>query len=198
MAGYNWIAWSDMKASDWAAWVQAVGAIAAIIGAFQIAQRQHAEERILDERRRIESARDRENADIFARTLAAKNMVQVATQAIDALDSVVKVARDPTLIYEIGDYRERLGQLRELIDGLITASTDHIAVVAALNLSRYMTQTISDTANTGGAMSEMLLQRCEKRALDATNFVANLYGLQARLISLCADREISLDARDFE
>jgi len=184
--------------SDAAGWVQSIGVIAAIVGAFQIAQMQHAKERMLDEARRKSEIKDREDADIFARTLAAKNMVQVATQAVGVLAHVVLVARDPTTIYEIGDHRDRLLQLRVMIDGLISASTDHIAVVSALNLSRLMTQTLSDISQIGGTMTELLLSRCQARSLEATDLVSRLCELQTRLVELCQKRGISLDSRDFK
>ena len=40
VAGFRFVNWGDLKAADWAAWVQAVGSIGAIAGAFWIADRQ--------------------------------------------------------------------------------------------------------------------------------------------------------------
>ena len=38
--GYNWISWSALKATDWAAWVQAIGSIVAIGTGFAVASYQ--------------------------------------------------------------------------------------------------------------------------------------------------------------
>jgi hypothetical protein len=38
--GYEFIDWKEMKSADWAAWVQALGSISAIIAAFYIGERQ--------------------------------------------------------------------------------------------------------------------------------------------------------------
>ena len=51
-------AWKGLAPSDWAAWVQAIGSIAAIVGAFLIARNQHTVDRLREiERRHLEEIR---------------------------------------------------------------------------------------------------------------------------------------------
>ena len=45
VAGYELIGWRDLKAADWAAWVQAVGSVAAIWAAYKISEREAATQR---------------------------------------------------------------------------------------------------------------------------------------------------------
>jgi hypothetical protein len=39
-AAYQWIPWEEMGAAEWASWVQAIGSIGAIIGAYYFGERQ--------------------------------------------------------------------------------------------------------------------------------------------------------------
>jgi hypothetical protein len=55
---YQWVDWKGLHASDWASWIQALGSIGAIIGAFLVVDRQHRRERELeDDRQRLTDIR---------------------------------------------------------------------------------------------------------------------------------------------
>lgn len=67
----------ELTKSDWSGWVQAIGSIAAIIGAFWIAKNQHANERKLekDKRRADERLRFKIVKAVFSKTFATVSLI---------------------------------------------------------------------------------------------------------------------------
>lgn len=74
LGGYNWVCWSALSATDWAAWIQAFGSIAAILGAFAIANKQVLEQNWLARERELEVAA---RAATFGKLAAQRTLAAV-------------------------------------------------------------------------------------------------------------------------
>jgi hypothetical protein len=84
---------------DWPAWVQAVGSIAAIVGAFMLARQQHSDERYIEGLRSTEVEISRFSA---IRALAA-NTNALAVAMHDQLDDMYFTDTDKTALASLGD-----------------------------------------------------------------------------------------------
>lgn len=186
-----------MTPSDWAAWVQAVGSIAAIIGSFRIARRQHEHERAADRERRRDEMQGALDEQLRARTLAVRNVVQVATHALDTVRLGVAHVRASQGRWEADAFLLKADQLRQVLDSLITPATEHLAVVSALQISQIVVLTHADMKNTGGAMTQQLVSRSDDRIVEGYRTLENLIQLQARLVAMCRSRGIPLEIEDF-
>lgn len=59
LGAYQWVPWKDVEGQTWAAWVQAIGSIAAIIGAFYIGKHQADVQKSVAEKARKDVLADR-------------------------------------------------------------------------------------------------------------------------------------------
>ena len=185
-----------MTPQDWAAWVQAVGSIVAIYGSFRIASRQHKQERAADRIRRDEEKQDDLDSVVQARTLAIRNVVQVATHALQTAEIAIGHCRAPQAKWEAEPFLSKMDQLRMVLDSLITPTTEHLAVLSALQISQMLVLTSSDMRNLGGAMNAQLLERSTKRIEEGYVFLGRLIELQRKLDDLCRERGIPLAIED--
>jgi len=173
---------NGLESSDAAGWMQAIGSIAAIIGAFRIVQIQHASERNLEIERRASSAIAERGAALTKRILALRNAIQVATQAIDAMRNAVDNARYPERTYDVDQYRERLEPIAKILDSFVTPQANHIAVLTALNISLSIAAVLGDLKRTGGGMTDQLLARCDLRINESEETLENLINLNNELL----------------
>lgn len=75
--------------SDWAAWVQAIGSIAAIVGAYQISNRQHNRDLLADEhRRKLDDARKIKIIQAFIRKASVKSYELIDADRCDRFDEI--------------------------------------------------------------------------------------------------------------
>jgi len=104
---FNAHGWKGMEASDWASWVQAVGSIAAIYGAFQISNKQHLRERRLQE--------EKEQHDTERRY----RIIGGILRRIGARLKAVERSRDKSVILVADErYIEKLRATAVLLDAL--------------------------------------------------------------------------------
>ncbi|MBY0237895.1 MAG: hypothetical protein K2X55_01125 [Burkholderiaceae bacterium] len=175
----------ELSKSDWASWVQAIGSIGAIVGAFAIAQSQHARERT--------KAVD---AELIARTLAIRNMVQIASFSLEAAEHLVRDKQNAFNEWMADQHATRIDRLCAILDSLITPQTNHIAVLAALHISTTLIQVQHHMRHTGGAMSGTLFSECEDRITDAHRYLQELIMLQHNLEAMCTDRRVPMCDED--
>jgi hypothetical protein len=186
-----------LASAEAASWVQAFGSIGAIGGAFLIAQSQHKKERVVEIDRRLAEQVSNENTELMMRTLAAKNMVQIATQALDVMRHVLIQKRN-NLAADVMDLEQsRIDQLRTILDSFATPNTNHIALVAALEIGRRLTQTQADLPQLGGGMTESILTKIHHRIDDSQAFLDRLISLQNKLEDKCRARGLPLESDDF-
>lgn len=57
LGGYEYVGWSDLEPSDWAAWLQAVGSVGAILVAVWVSADQQKKQRIRDDERDAEEVK---------------------------------------------------------------------------------------------------------------------------------------------
>lgn len=189
--------WKGIGASDWAAWVQAVGSIAAIAGAFRIAQRQYEEDRTADQARRNDEMQDGLDKQLQARALAVRNVVQVATYALETARLGVAHSRLSPQKWIADGFLLKADQLRQILDSLITAGTEHLAVVSALQISQILVLNQANIKNIGGALTEQLLNECDRRIEEGYTFLGNLIQLKTKLDDMCRARGLPLEIDDF-
>jgi hypothetical protein len=188
--------WKGLSPSDWAAWVQAVGSIAAIAGAFQIAQSQHKREHQQALDRADEDRQAAINAELVVRTTAIQNLVQVASHALLSATHLVDKTESGTPPWDAGQYASHVEQIRVVLDSMISPSTNNLAVVASLQISLILTQIKADMQNAGGSMRDELIERSRTRVLDGYDFLTNLINLQNSLIEICKRRGALLTIDD--
>ncbi|AKU21196.1 hypothetical protein ACZ75_06600 [Massilia sp. NR 4-1] len=183
---------------DWAAWVQAVGSIAAIVGAFLISHQQHMKAQAAEKARQKAEQKKAEDTELHARTLAAKNVVQVGSHAMEMLRGLVDSRQVDKPAWETEKYEARADQLRSILDACVAPGTDHVTAVAALAISHAITMILADMKNVGGAMTQEITMRCDQRVEDAHAFLCRLINLSAMLIAKCKARGIPLESDEFE
>jgi len=188
--------WYVLTASEWASWIQAVGSIVAIAGAFLISHRQYKKELQREERARQEARRDDLDAKLLARTYAARNLVQVATHALDSALKLVTVYKEGWTPWEAEKNAVRVEHLRAILDRLIIATADPISVLAALGISQVLSQTQTDMNNTGGGMTAELIERSTKRVNDGFDLLNRLLVMERKLTNMCMERRLPLEADD--
>jgi hypothetical protein len=176
----------DWNKSEWASWVQAIGSIAALLitGFLFLIQRRSEMTRALD-------------ADLFSRTLAAKNIASIAYQAVSVMDHAANEHETDT---EHGVFEEsaaRMDHIRAILDNFVTPQTDHIASVAALQLGLFLTQASADFRNHNDAVLDHIISRSRRRVQDAERFRDRLIGHQNQLIEKCERRGIRISSQDF-
>lgn len=174
-----------LESSDAAGWMQAIGSLAAILGAFAIAENQHRIGRELDKQRAQDQGKMERDSALLSRARAVRNLVQVATQAQAAARSIIAIKKDALNAYTEENFSGRIDALIAILDGFVRAETDHVAVVAALNISMALAKTQADLNLVGGSMTETLLKKCDERTNDAEVFLINLVNLQATLLDQC-------------
>lgn len=107
VAGYELIDWGSMHSSDWASWVQAVGSIAAILGAIWVSR---------DERRHAKILRDEDRER--ARVRLAADVLAIASDSVDFLERAIGAVRNkqPGVVghneTELTDILERIAAAR--------------------------------------------------------------------------------------
>ncbi|WP_090180268.1 MULTISPECIES: hypothetical protein [unclassified Duganella] len=79
LAGYNWIPWSCLTASDWAAWVGAIGTVGTLIGTIWLATSA--------DRRRLHEEASRAIISAHALHLRITSAWEVVRKAIESLES---------------------------------------------------------------------------------------------------------------
>lgn len=171
-----------LESSDAAGWMQAIGALAAIAGAFRIMQIQNTSERLRETERRAREGRAIEDEELAARLLAVRNTVQVATHALYVMRNSVDNARYPARTYVTDRYGARMGPVSKILDGFITPKSQHIAVIAALNISLAIAAVQENLARTGGSLTEELFGKCEEKIAEAELMLADLIELQGQLL----------------
>lgn len=92
IAAYNGISWSKLSPNDWAAWVQAVGSVAAILSAIWIAGQQH---------RRDVTRREEENAR--AEYVLRSELAWLSGDVLEFLNQFIDVTTDEMFAYVISD-----------------------------------------------------------------------------------------------
>lgn len=187
----------DLSKSDWASWVQAVGAVGAILITFSLARSQHRHERKLDEERQRDERNVQLDAQLLGRTVAVQNAVQIASFSLHAALGLVHAVRDEEPIWEHAQHTVQLEKLRTVLDSMISPSTEHLVVLSALNVALVITQTLADMSSVGGSMTEDLLKRSEDRINEAYDMLGRLIGLQGKLVDTCRSRGIPLEISDF-
>jgi hypothetical protein len=186
----------NLNKSDWAGWVQAVGSIVAIAGAFLISHLQYKKELQREEVRRQEARRDDLDVKLLARTYAARNLVQVSSHALDSALKLVTVYKEGWTPWEAEKNAVRVEHLRAILDRLVVATADPISVLAALGISQVLSQTQTDMNNTGGGMTVELIERSTKRVNDGFDLLNRLLGIERKLTDMCTARQLPLEADD--
>ncbi|MEX0142028.1 hypothetical protein MRBLMS1_002871 [Massilia sp. LMS1-1-1.1] len=175
--------------SEWAAWVQAVGSIAALLitGGLFLLQREVEDQKA-------------EDARLQSRTIAAQNVTSVAFQAVQAMSDA---ANEHEAATEHGAFEEsatRLDHLRAVLDSFITPATDHVCVTASLHLGLLLTQARADFQNHNHnyGMLDHIHTRSAERVRKAEKFRDRLIDHKSRLISKCNERGIILSGNDID
>ena len=186
----------ELSKSDWASWVQAIGAILAIAGAFGVASWQYDQARADEARRFVREKEDVRNAAIYARALAVRNTVQVATYALDNAREIVLRVRENQGLPEADSYFARTDHLRTVLDTHITPAAEHLAVVSALGISQVLAQVHSDMRRLPEIGRDVALQRCDKHLQRGDDLLMRLVDFQIRLDELCRDYGLPLEIND--
>ena len=186
----------NLSKSDWSGWVQAIGSILAIAGAILIARNQHDKAQALAMAKATADARIARDKELIARTLTARNIVQVGTHALNSLKSLADARQDEGASWQVEMHAVRLDQLRSILDGFVAPGAEHVAAVAALHISDALTLNIFDARNMGGAVSEEILIRSTKRLQEAQQCLDRLISHQCKLIDICNARHLPLDRDD--
>lgn len=187
----------DLGKSDWAAWVQAIGSIAAIFGAFIIANGQLKRDREADQRRRQDETDARVSLGLQARARAVKNMVEITTRSLNTASALVTLTENRLPQWEVAPYLLQIGQLQSVVGSMITPDTEPPAVVAALELLETLTQVAALIQNPDASTSEQLLRRTRTRIIEANYYLGTLTALQNKLDTACRERGLPLDTKDF-
>jgi hypothetical protein len=189
----GFVTWSTLDSG----WAQAIGSVAAIVGAFLLARQQYEKERTADLVRRQNEIADDLDAQLQARALAVRNVVQVATYALETARLGVAHSRHNPAKWEAESFLLKADQLRQVLDSLISPATEYLAVVSALQISQILVLNHADIKNIGGAMTTQLLDRSDKRLEEGNQFLANLIQLQTKLDDMCRSRGLPLEIEDF-
>ena len=180
---------TGLTSSEWAAWVQAVGSISAIIGATWIAiwqsRRQHAISRsVMREERRLE------------RTEVARALLALSINCAHAVDHGAKQFPDRVAVHEIAeqathfDFNE-LRIIENAVLGIPLYSLPHKLVPLAMILSSTVRQFREKVE------SALLLHR-EMDAGAFGEFFAVLGSMQRSLASTCRDIEAEVERSNSE
>jgi hypothetical protein len=193
MKAHNWV---GLDASAWASWVQAVGSIAAILGAYHLAQNQHRHDREIELAHRQQQTDDELDAQMKARLSVVRNLVHVAGHSLGTARTAVMLAENRGVTWELDSHLAKLDQLRTILDSLIAPTTENLAVISALEISEVLALTYADLHNLGGAAAEHLVERSKKRVSDGYEFLSKVVNLQFRLQEQCRSRGIKLEIVD--
>lgn len=185
------------KQEAWAAWVQAVGSIAAILGSFMILRIQHQTERANDRARRDEQEGDAKDGALAARATAVRNILQITSYSLQSAGTLVRLLREGAPQWEAEKYMSQIFQLRAVLDSIIKSDTDHIAMISALDISMILTELHNDIRHIGGSTTGQILDRCQARIDTGVEFLDRLINLKDELITLCQQRNIPLEIADF-
>jgi hypothetical protein len=182
---------ADLNKSEWASWVQAVGSIAAIFGAFAIAASQ-------DKKTRDAEIRQRVDGQLLARALAVRNMVQVITYALENANVVLTAAveGDVNKPWQIDPSLARIDHLRNVLDAHITPATDHLAVVSALISSEVLAHIHSFMSVPANRTDRDVDYKCRARLLKGRQSLDKLIRLQHDLDESCRARGLTLNPTD--
>ncbi|WP_155629114.1 hypothetical protein [Burkholderia cepacia] len=107
IAAYRYVNWAELKSADLAAWVQAVGSIAAILGAIWVSR---------DERRHANMLRDEDRERASSRMTA--DVLAIAADSVDFLERAKGAVRnkEPGVVghneTELTDILERIAAAR--------------------------------------------------------------------------------------
>lgn len=180
---------TGLTSSEWAAWVQAVGSIAAIIGATWIAiwqsRRQHAISRsVMREERRLE------------RTEVARALLALSINCSRAIDHGAKQFPDRFAVHEIAEQATHfdLNELRIIenaVLGIPLHSLPHKLVPLAMILSSTVRQFREK-------VESALLHHREMDAGAFGEFFAVLSSMQRSLASTCKDIEAEVERSNSE
>lgn len=103
LPGQEWIDWTSITGDQWAAWVQAVGSIAAIAAAIWISNRQHGKDLARDAlNTKIETLRVLQSLRDEIEVIVERFDQSVGNQILgttDGIDFIVYIAVDPFKIY---------------------------------------------------------------------------------------------------
>ncbi len=154
---------SEVKASDWAAWVQAIGSILAIVGAFAVATYQGRAQRKGEEARRAED-----------RLHVAENLRSLAAAAITTSGYVVGLL----------DTREKVHEAASGHFSNVSIELDALAVqLAAVPLHAMPAELVRSTRMLAGAIRQMrhriantLAKHAQMDATDFEEFFASIRG----------------------
>ena len=174
------IFFSDLSGSEWAAWVQALGSVVAILGAVGIAvwqsNRQHQDSlSLLRAEKRL------------ARTESAKALLSLSAGALRVLEHSAKSFPDRQSVYDTAEgFRHfDFGELR-MVEGAIQAVSLHTLPHELVTLTMIVSSTVRQfRENIEGAIQI-------HRRMDATDFdtlFKALTGLANSLARTCADIE---------
>ena len=188
------ILWSQEAAG----WIQAIGSIAAIYGAFALSRDQHRKEALAEKSRREHEEYKSDNAELAARTLAIRNLVQIAYTGISSAQSLIAVSRSGGLPWDAEKHSTHIDQSRVVLDSLIGPNTEHLALITALNVSRTLSQVRNDMQYLGGTMHEEFLLTSTNSINNAYSMVGRLADIQTKMIEKCRKRGIPIDLDDFK
>lgn len=180
-----------------AGWVQALGSIAAIYGAFALSREQHRKDALAEAARRGHDAYKADNEEFSARTLAVRNLVQVAYAGLESGKKLIDHAGSDEPVWESEKYAAHIDQTRAVLDALVAPNTEHLALLTALNVSRTLNQVRYDMQYINGTKRDEVIKRCTEAINDAYSFVGRLANIQAEMIELCAARGIPIQIHDF-
>jgi hypothetical protein len=172
----------DLSKSDWAAWVQAVGSVAAIMVSFFLFQRQREHE--------IQQGRDDELAR-RARAIAA--VQDVAYWSLEAIDQCIRHKNGELGILTSAELTPRLDELRDMFNRFVDPSAERVIVTAALFFGNALQETRNDLPSRFMGRDDEGISRITTRRAQLALTHDQLIRMQTALEDSCAARGIALE-----
>lgn len=187
------ILWSQEAAG----WMQAIFSVVAIYGAFLLSSQQHKRDLLAEQVRQQHEASEANDDELAVRTLAVRNLVQVAYSGLESADKLIDLAVGSEPAWEKDKYVTHMGHTRAVLDSLITPDTEHLALITALNVARTLNQVGNDMQHLGGTKREEVLLRSRDAVASAYALVGRLTNIQSKMLDLCRQRGIPVEIDDF-